>query len=389
MTNSSPQPPLPPRPDGDPQERQRRKAVITFDEAIAIIVAFTTIGAILFWSLARGKTGFSPAGWLSSAVEGENTTAAIDPDLKASRVLSARTEADTLELTEKYLGAESELETVETLDNAVIIPTKTRRKSNNIITTAAPVATGLILAAPKTATPEVVETPVTEPETPEVAETPVTEPEEVEAPPAATEPETPEVAFEDVPESYWAYPFIEKLEAEQLVIPSSTNRFEPDKLVTRAGMATLISQAFDLPETQRIKKFGDVSNKNAIASDIDKAVKKGFMKGYSDTEFRPIDNIPRYQVLVTLATGLGLKPSQDPDAILSQFKDGDKMPDWAKEQVAAAAETGLIVNPPGVSSNSLNPDTKATRAEAAAMIHQALVKLDKLKSIDSQYIVNP
>ena len=154
-------------------------------------------------------------------------------------------------------------------------------------------------------------------------------------------------------------------------------------------MATLISQAFDQPASQPAKNFTDVPNQNAIAADINKAVETGFMHGYSDKEFRPLENIPRYQVLVTLATGLGLKPSQDASSILGKFNDPDGVPDWAEEQVAAAAEAGLAVNRPGFSSNFLQPNEPATRAEVAAMIHQALVQLKQLKSIDSQYIVKP
>ena len=47
MTNSSPPDPQNPI----PERRTRPAAGVTFDEMIAIIVAFSTIGAILFWSL--------------------------------------------------------------------------------------------------------------------------------------------------------------------------------------------------------------------------------------------------------------------------------------------------------------------------------------------------
>ena len=196
---------------------------------------------------------------------------------------------------------------------------------------------------------------------------------------------------DDVAPSYWAYPFVKQMSDKQLVAELTEDEdFEPDKLITRASMATLISQAFeDRPSTKSIKKFNDVTNKNAIAADIDKAVSTGFMQGYSDDEFRPLENIPRYQVLVTLATGLGLKPSQDSSAILQKFGDSTNMPDWAKEQVAAAAEAGLIVNRPGVAPNLLSPDASATRAEVAAMIHQALVQTGKLNAIESEYILKP
>ncbi|MCC0176914.1 S-layer homology domain-containing protein, partial [Waterburya agarophytonicola K14] len=206
----------------------------------------------------------------------------------------------------------------------------------------------------------------------------------------ATTPEKTEIP-EDIAPTYWAYPFVKQMSDQGLVADLTEDQdFEPDKLITRASMATLISQAFDnKPKNKAIKKFEDVTNKNAIAADIDKAVGMGFMQGYSDDEFRPLENIPRYQVLVTLATGLGLKPSQDATQILQKFGDGSDLPDWAKQQVAAAAEAGLIVNRPNVAANSLSPNKSATRAEVAAMIHQALVKTGKLKPLESEYILKP
>jgi hypothetical protein len=207
------------------------------------------------------------------------------------------------------------------------------------------------------------------------------------------EAKTPEATKmpQDVAPDYWAYPFVKQMREKGLVPEIAKNQqFDPDVLITRASMATLVSQAFERqPEKQAIKQFNDVSNKNELAKDIDKAVRTGFMQGYSNNEFKPLENIPRYQVLVTLATGLGLKPSKDADLILQQFDDISQMPDWAKQQVAAATEAGLVVNPPNIDKGSLAPERSATRAEVVAMIHQALVKTGKLKPVESEYIVKP
>ena len=195
----------------------------------------------------------------------------------------------------------------------------------------------------------------------------------------------------DVTAEDWAYPFVKQMSDRGLVSAlTGDQNFEPNKLITRASMATLISRAFDTqPETQGIKQFQDVTNRNEIAADIDKAVRLGFMKGYSENTFRPLENIPRYQVLVALATGLDLKPSQDADQILQKLNGSENLPDWAKEQIAAAYEAKLIVNRPEFGKNSLRPNRSATRAEVAAMIHQALVHEGKLKPLESEYILQP
>ena len=152
-------------------------------------------------------------------------------------------------------------------------------------------------------------------------------------------------------------------------------------------MATLISQAFNQPNIKQIKKFDDIKTGSAISKDTAKSVGIGFMKGYSDTEFRPSENIPRYQVMVALATGLGLKPSGDPINTLQGFSDRKKIPNWAISQVAAATESGLAVNRPTFGLDSLKPAQPATRAEVAAMIYQALKQQGKVKEVKSDYII--
>ena len=364
MTNSSPQPP---QDSQNPQEpiNSRRRAGISFDEMIAIVVAFATIAAILFWSLGNRKGGFAhnfrgQNDWLSL-----NSEEATETGITESRVnVMGKADSDSLELASRLREQESPAIFLPEESQGVNISSQAKQKSFTLDSGAkliplAGVATLPAIKAdpkiPKAATPGKAEVP------------------------------------EDVTPSYWAYPFVKQLGDQALVTEFADDQaFEPDQLITRAAMATLISQAFEQkPVTEKIKQFTDVTNQNAIVVDIDKAVKTGFMQGYSDEEFRPLENIPRYQVLVTLATGLGLKPSQNADKILQKFGDGTDMPDWAKEQVAAATEAGLVVNRPGFSSNSLKPNESATRAEVAAMIHQALVHNGKLEPLKSQYIVKP
>ena len=399
-----------------PERRQRPAAGVTFDEMIAIVVAFSTIGAILFWSLGGRRGGIANnfgLGGNNVLSPGEDVAINIADANAEVEFGELESESGNLNAANSSLRNESVVLSPASGDVNVVsgiqsqsygfdrakryaplagvaaLPALTNNSNTNVdldVDTVKIDPESVKLETPLATAPDRVETPdaeqpaVTAPDKPEGAEleTPVaTAPNEVETP-------------KDMSPTYWAYPFVEKMNAK-LDIPefADDQNFEPDKLITRAGMATLISQAFKMKaENESIKKFDDVSNQNALAADVDKAVRLGFMQGYSDNEFRPLENIPRYQVLVTLATGLGLKPSQDPEQILQQFGDSSDMPDWAKEQVAAAAEAGLIVNSPKSGNNNiLSPNESATRAEVAAMIHQALVQTGELQPMESEYIV--
>ncbi|MEL6928337.1 MAG: S-layer homology domain-containing protein [Cyanobacteria bacterium J06600_6] len=417
MTNQSPQESQ----DLMPERRKRPATGVTFDEMIAIIVAFTTIGTILFWAMGNKSSklagNFGLGGDSSSLLSSGGTT---DTGLGFGSVLSGSTDIDA-SLEDKDLEKENRrlAAKLQEQDQAVAyippskslkLPEKVEKKSFSLDSSAklaplAGVATlpALVNKSAKTDVrdnaPSKVEiekndidtAPVVVPPKADVSE--ATTPEPTETAKVEPKPVTPETTKmpEDVVPDYWAYPFVKQMRDKALVPELAKNQeFDPDALITRASMATLVSQAFEgQPATESIKKFSDVSNKNAIAKDIDKAVSTGFMQGYSDDEFKPLENIPRYQVLVTLATGLGLKPSKDADQILQQFGDSSEMPDWAKQQVAAATEAGLVVNPPDTASGSLVPEKSATRGEVAAMIHQALVNTGKLEPIESEYIVKP
>lgn len=416
MTNQSPQEPRNPIP-----ERRRRPATgVTFDEMIAIIVAFSAIGAILFWAmggrnsklannfgLGRGSSLLSSdanqgAGFGNIGADGNNALLSRNKKLAAeNRQLAARLKQQETavayippnrkvnlppKVRERTLTLDSGAKLVPLAGVAALPGLKANTNNDQVL--------GKINTSPEIPDNVEVEAVVT-PEKPEkqspTAIVPVpTESDQVEAekPVAKT---SKGDAPKGVTPDYWAYPFVKRMRDKGLVPEIGKNQeFEPEALITRAGMATLISQAFNKqPKTQRVKRFNDVTNKSALARDVDEAVRTGFMRGYSDNEFKPLENIPRYQVLVTLATGLGLKPSQDADQILQQFGDSSKMPDWAKQQVAAATEAGLVVNPPNLDKGSLDPTRSATRGEVAAMIHQALVKTGKLKPFDSEYIVKP
>ena len=415
MTNQSPQEPQ----NLMPERRKRPATGVTFDEMIAIIVAFSTIGAILFWAMGGKNTklaGNLGLGGNSSLLSSDRTT---DTGLGFGGILSENTDANgnigdrDLEKENRELAARLQEQDRAVAyippNKSVRLPEKAEKRSFSLDSGAKLVPLAGVATLPalvnkpdkvdvKNKVPSEVEVgkndidtaPVvvpeaTAPETPETPET--TDTAKVE--PTPITPETTKMP-EDVVPDYWAYPFVKQMRDKALVPELAKNQeFDPNALITRASMATLVSQAFEgQPATESVKKFTDVTNKNAIAKDIDKAVSTGFMQGYSDDEFKPLENIPRYQVLVTLATGLGLEPSQDADQILQQFGDSSQMPDWAKQQVAAA-EAGLVVNSPDDGSGSLIPERSATRAEVAAMIHQALVKTGKLEPLESEYIVKP
>jgi parallel beta-helix repeat protein len=191
------------------------------------------------------------------------------------------------------------------------------------------------------------------------------------------------VAFKDVPTGYWAKTYIEALASKNIIAGFPDGSFRPDEPVTRAQFAAIVSKAFQ-PQTKRQStQFPDVPSNFWAYQVIQSAYQSGFVSGYPDHTFRPQEQIPRVQALVSLANGLGL--SADNQNIISFYTDASQIPQYATGSIAAATAKQLVVNYPTV--KQLNPNRQATRADVAAFVYQAMVNAGRAKVIPSPYLV--
>lgn len=204
--------------------------------------------------------------------------------------------------------------------------------------------------------------------------------------PAATP--TPTVSFSDVSPDFWAYPFIAALAQRQIISGFEDGTFRSQNPVTRAEFAAMVQKAFGDSAAKGSVAYKDIPSGFWATSAIRQATQAGFLKGYPGQVFRPTQQIPRVQALVSLVSGLGLAaPEAGRSLLQQQFQDANQVPAWAVNPVAAATQAGLVVNHPNP--NQLNPSRATTRAEAAALIYQALVQRQQAELVQSQYIVRP
>lgn len=315
-----------------PDPRSSARSSLGFDEFIGIFVALTTIGAILFWSLSRPNQGF-------------NLTNLLDPSPSptAQPTVTPITPEATTDANPELLPAP----TVSPTESPGLLPVPNRT----------PVGRQFPLVVPYRTTPA----------------------------PTPTQPTTGQpINFVDVPQNYWARPFIDALSARGIVTGFAGDYFRPDRPVTRAEFAAILQDAFDQNPGQSTTNFKDVQSDFWAIAAINRANQTGFLEGYPGNIFRPQQEIPRAQVLVALASGLNL-PMSSPEQVLGVYKDANQIPNYATERVAAATQAGLVTNYPDP--RLLNPNRNATRAEVAAIIHQALAQAGKVEPIESQYAV--
>ncbi|TAD76293.1 MAG: FAD-dependent oxidoreductase [Oscillatoriales cyanobacterium] len=184
---------------------------------------------------------------------------------------------------------------------------------------------------------------------------------------------------------HWAASFIKILRDRKVIGGYDDGSFRPDGAVRRAEFAAIVGRAFELPLRRPARAFGDVPASYWGYGAIQKAVQMGFLSGYEGDQFLPAAQMRRCDALVALVSGLGL-PAGDPK-LLAIYGDRSDIPDYAEQAIAAATERRMVVNHPQV--RQLRPTDPLTRAELAALVHQALAARGAIGAIDSPYIVQP
>lgn len=183
-------------------------------------------------------------------------------------------------------------------------------------------------------------------------------------------------AFPDVPDGYWASCDINTLTQNNIIAGYPDRTFKPTLPISRAEMATLVVKGFNLNDdvTCPSAMFSDVPQSHWANKTIAKAVSNGMMAGYPNNLFKPDQSISRAEALTIMAKGINCPMDEcKANEVLSQYCDGDTVPNWAKVPVAKVLETGAISEFP--SPDKISPNKDASRAEIASMLENVRVAM--------------
>ncbi|QUL52962.1 S-layer homology domain-containing protein [Paenibacillus tritici] len=145
--------------------------------------------------------------------------------------------------------------------------------------------------------------------------------------------------------------------------------FKPDNSLKRAEFMALINRAFGFTEAAPVS-YKDLSSSNWAYAEVAKAVKAGYIKGYSDGTIGSGKTISRQEAAVIINRLLKL----DAGKTGTLFSDSREIAPWALSSVHAVTSTGVMK---GYSEdNSFRPGRDITRAEA-------VVSLTRTKAIEA------
>jgi YVTN family beta-propeller protein len=139
--------------------------------------------------------------------------------------------------------------------------------------------------------------------------------------------------------------------------------FSPERMITRAEMATILARVWGKNEMQASSSYIDVNASNWAMQSIRTVTAQGLMKGYTDGSFKPNKLITRAEMATIVERLLDSASSDN-----SSFKDVN-VGHWAKNAIDQAKAAGVIN---GYLDGTFRPNQTLTRAEAVVMINRLL-----------------
>ncbi len=172
---------------------------------------------------------------------------------------------------------------------------------------------------------------------------------------------------------------IETLAVYGLIAGDGTGRFRPSRTLTRAELATMLSNVLNVI-LRRSVGFTDVPDDSWYAPSVNAMAKLGFMKGVGDGRFEPNGTLTQEQLITVMgrftrflnftADDYALSLTDEALASFSRFSD------WARTDASVLTECyGNLLY---ADLSDISPDAPATREQAAATLYNILRGLNIL-----------
>lgn len=213
---------------------------------------------------------------------------------------------------------------------------------------------------PATATPT--DTPVVQP-----TDTPTPPPTDTPVPAPTFTPGACGMNFPDLPDTYWAYPYISNLFCQGVMSGYNDGLFHPQDTMNRAQFAKLVtlSMGWSLI-TPAQQTFSDVSPSHWAYAFIETVAAHGAITGFADGTFHPGYTVTRAQVAIIIVRARNwprTTPTNGPT-----FTDVPASY-WAYTPIETAVHLGVIN---GYGNGLFGPDDTSTRDQLAKIIYNSM-----------------
>lgn len=181
---------------------------------------------------------------------------------------------------------------------------------------------------------------------------------------------TPELPFDDVKPGNWFYNDVAYVYEKGIMDGVDNRVFSPNTTLNRAMFVTMLYRVEGEPAVSKTADFSDVPGGTWFSDAVAWASSQGIVDGYDDDLFGPYNSLTREQlatILYRYAKWSGRSTYAPTDA-LAGFADAAEVSAYALDAMRWAVYTGLMQG----SENGLEPQSSASRAQVAAIIHRFL-----------------
>ncbi|PHJ67768.1 S-layer protein [Nostoc linckia z7] len=187
----------------------------------------------------------------------------------------------------------------------------------------------------------------------------------------------PAIAQTQVPEttSQTSSDSIQQVIAAKWMTNFSDGNFYPERLLSRAELATIMVKAFRLDKRQGANKenlvIPDVPRSYWAFNDIQTVLKTDIMKGYRGNQFFPNQKVTKAEALAIFAQAYGVFQFSDDvvNEILAAYPDEKSIPSWARKAIATVATEGFLNTD---AQNNISPLQPVTRGDIAYVLSKYL-----------------
>ncbi len=177
--------------------------------------------------------------------------------------------------------------------------------------------------------------------------------------------------FNDVGKDDWFYDSVRYANENGLMKGISNTEFAPENDITRAMFVTVLYRIENEPQTAAAA-FIDIESGSYYEKAVAWASNNGIIFGISENQFAPDDNITREQMAAIIYRYATFKGYDITTSGSIAYTDNGDISDYAKDAVIWAAEKSVMS---GMADGSFAPGSNATRAQAAAVFMRILENL--------------
>ncbi len=153
------------------------------------------------------------------------------------------------------------------------------------------------------------------------------------------------------------------------------NNFYPERIISRADLASIMVKAFRLDKRQAASKanivLSDVPSSHPAYKDIQTVLKTDIMRGYRGNLFFPNQRVTRAEALAIFAQAYGVFqfPDETVNEILAPHPDAATIPSWARKAIATVVAEAFVNTD---TQGNLYPLKPMTRGDMAYVLSKYL-----------------